>query len=226
MNRAKENNKMDETKNSEHHLANKSNKEQMTIDFEKGNGLVPVIIQHYKTNTVLMLGYMNEEALQKTKELGKATFFSRSKNRLWTKGETSGNHLIVKDILIDCDQDTILIKADPIGPTCHAGSDTCFNEIIKSNDDFFYQLEEIILDRKNNPTDKSYTSSLFQKGINKIAQKVGEEATEVVIEAMDNNKDLLKEETSDLLYHLLVLLAEKDITLSEISEVLRKRHLK
>ena len=129
-------------------------KDQINIDFEKGNGLVPVIIQHYKTNTVLMLGYMNEEALEKTKEIGKATFFSRSKNRLWTKGETSGNHLIIKDILIDCDQDTILIKAEPIGPTCHTGSDTCFNEVVKPNDDFLYQLEEIIADRKNNPTDK------------------------------------------------------------------------
>ncbi len=198
----------------------------MTIDFEKGNGLVPVIIQHYQTNTVLMLGYMNEEALQKTKEIGKATFFSRSKNRLWTKGETSGNHLIVKDILIDCDQDTILIKADPIGPTCHTGNDTCFNEVVKQNNDFLYQLEEIILDRKNNPSEKSYTNSLFQKGINKIAQKVGEEATEVVIEAMDDNNELLKEETSDLLYHLLVLLAEKNISLNEISEVLRNRHTK
>lgn len=226
MNRAKENNKMDMIKNSQHHLANKNNKEQMNIDFEKGNGLVPVIVQHYKTNTVLMLGYMTEDALQKTKELGKATFFSRSKNRLWTKGETSGNHLIVKDILIDCDQDTILIKADPIGPTCHTGSDTCFNEIVKTSDDFLYKLEEIIADRKSNPTDKSYTTSLFQKGINKIAQKVGEEATEVIIEAMDNNRELLKEETSDLLYHLLVLLAEKQISLNEISDVLRKRHSK
>ena len=196
------------------------------IDFNKGNGLVPVIIQHYKTNTVLMLGYMNEEALQKTKEIGKATFFSRSKKRLWTKGETSGNHLIVKDILVDCDKDTILIKADPIGPTCHTGSDTCFNEVIDSNNDFLYQLEKIIADRKNNPTDKSYTASLFKKGINKIAQKVGEEATEVVIEAMDNNIELLKEESSDLLYHLLVLLAEKKISLNEISDVLRKRHSK
>ncbi|MCF6269347.1 MAG: bifunctional phosphoribosyl-AMP cyclohydrolase/phosphoribosyl-ATP diphosphatase HisIE [Melioribacteraceae bacterium] len=198
----------------------------MTVDFKKGNGLVPTIVQHYKTNTVLMLGYMNEEALQKTKELGKATFFSRSKNRLWTKGETSGNFLIVKEILIDCDQDTILIKANSIGPTCHTGAETCFNEIVKTNDDFLYQLEEIILERKNNPTDKSYTASLFKKGINTIAQKVGEEATEVVIEAMDNNRELLKEETSDLLYHLLVLLAEKQISLSEISDVLRKRHSK
>lgn len=196
----------------------------MNIDFSKGEGLVPVIIQHYKTNTVLMLGYMNENALNETKGLGKVTFYSRSKKRLWTKGETSGNFLIVKDILVDCDQDTILVKADPIGPTCHTGKDTCFNEVIKSNDDFLYQLEKIISDRKSNPTEKSYTASLFERGINKIAQKVGEEATEVVIEAMDNNIDLLKEETSDLIYHLLVLLAEKQISLSEISEVLRKRH--
>ena len=198
----------------------------MNIDFKKGSGLVPVIVQHYKSNTVLMLGYMNEEALNKTKELGKATFFSRSKNRLWTKGETSDNYLIVKDILIDCDQDTILIKADPHGPTCHTGSDTCFNEIAESNIDFLYQLEEIICDRKNNPTENSYTASLFQKGINKIAQKVGEEATEVVIDAMDDNPERLKEETADLLYHLLVLLAEKNISLNEISEVLRERHSK
>jgi phosphoribosyl-ATP pyrophosphohydrolase/phosphoribosyl-AMP cyclohydrolase len=132
----------------------------------------------------------------------------------------------VKDILIDCDQDTILIKADPQGPTCHTGSDTCFDEEIKPNNDFLYQLEGIIADRKNNPTEESYTVSLFRKGVNKIAQKVGEEATEVVIEAIDNNRERLKEETADLLYHLLVLLAEKDISLSEISEVLRNRHLK
>ncbi|MBU0475499.1 MAG: bifunctional phosphoribosyl-AMP cyclohydrolase/phosphoribosyl-ATP diphosphatase HisIE [Bacteroidetes bacterium] len=198
----------------------------MNIDFDKSNGLVPAIIQHYKTNTVLMLGYMNEEAYLKTKELGKATFYSRSKERLWTKGETSGNYLIVKDILIDCDQDTILIKAEPIGPTCHTGNDTCFNEVVEEKNDFLYELEKIISDRKNNPTDESYTASLFKKGINKIAQKVGEEATEVIIEAMDNNLDLLKEETSDLIYHLLVLLAEKNISLNEISEVLRKRHQK
>ena len=198
----------------------------MNIDFNKGNGLVPAIVQHYKTNTVLMLGYMNEEALEKTKELGRATFFSRSKNRLWTKGETSENYLIVKDILIDCDQDTILIKADPQGPTCHTGSDTRFNEVVKPNDDFLYQLEEIISDRKDNPTEKSYTTSLFQKGISKIAQKVGEEATEVVIDAIDNNNERLKEETADLLYHLLVLLAEKNISLNEISDVLRNRHSK
>ena len=198
----------------------------MNVDFTKGNGFVPAIVQDQKSNKVLMLGYMNEEALEETKKLGKATFFSRSKNRLWTKGETSGNYLIVKDILIDCDQDTILIKADPQGPTCHTGNDTCFNEKVKSNNDFLYQLEDIISDRKNNPTDESYTASLFKKGINKIAQKVGEEATEVVIDAIDNNRERLKEETSDLLYHLLVLLAEKEISLDEISEVLKLRHLK
>ena len=194
------------------------------IDFNKGDGLVPVIIQHYKTNTVLMLGYMNEEALQKTKEIGKATFFSRSKKRLWTKGETSGNYLIVKDILSDCDKDTILIKANPIGPTCHTGSDTCFNEVIDSNNDFLYQLEKIIADRKNNPTDKSYTASLFKKGINKIAQKVGEEAVEIVIEAKDNNDDLFLNEGADLLFHYLILLQAKGFELKNIVKVLEDRH--
>ncbi len=198
----------------------------MNVDFNKGNGLIPVIVQHYKSNTILMLGYMNEEALEKTKELGKTTFFSRTKNRLWTKGETSGNFLFVKDILLDCDQDTILIKAEPTGPTCHTGNETCFNEVVKSTDDFLYQLEDIITDRKNNPTEISYTTSLFKKGINKIAQKVGEEATEVVIDAMDNNRERLKEETADLIYHLLVLLSEKEISLNEISDVLRNRHTK
>ena len=196
----------------------------MTIDFSKGDGLVPTIVQDNKTNTVLMLGYMNKEAYDKTKKIGKVTFFSRSKNRLWTKGETSGNYLIVKNILIDCDKDTILIKANPIGPTCHTGNDTCFNESISQNNDFLYQLEKIILDRKNNPTEKSYTASLFKSGINRIAQKVGEEATEVVIDAIDDNKERLKEEASDLLYHLLVLLTEKNISLNEINDILKMRH--
>ena len=195
----------------------------MKIDFEKGNGLVPVIVQHYRTNTVLMLGYMNQEAFLKTKELGKATFYSRSKERLWTKGETSGNFLIVKDMLIDCDNDTILVKADPIGPTCHTGNDTCFNEIVKPNTDFIYKLEEIIADRKNNPTDKSYTASLFQKGTNKIAQKVGEEAVETVIEAMDNNDDLFLYESADLMFHYLMLLQAKGFTLKDIEAELIKR---
>ncbi|NOX17123.1 MAG: bifunctional phosphoribosyl-AMP cyclohydrolase/phosphoribosyl-ATP diphosphatase HisIE [Chlorobi bacterium] len=193
------------------------------IDFKKNGGLVPAIIQNYRTNAVLMLGYLNEDALKKTVESGKATFFSRSKKRLWTKGETSGNFLIVKNILIDCDKDALLIKADPVGPTCHTGSDTCFNEIIKSDNNFLYRLEEIISERKNASAEKSYTASLFKKGINKIAQKVGEEATEVVIEAIDGNAEKLKEETADLLYHLLVLLAEKNISLEEINETLRKR---
>ncbi|MEN8194606.1 MAG: bifunctional phosphoribosyl-AMP cyclohydrolase/phosphoribosyl-ATP diphosphatase HisIE, partial [Bacteroidota bacterium] len=148
----------------------------MNVDFNKENGLIPAIVQDYKSGTVLMLGYMNEEALEKTKQIGKVTFFSRSKKRLWTKGETSENYLIVKDILVDCDNDTILIKADPQGPTCHTGSDTCFNETLTSNRDFLYNLEEIIHERKINPSEKSYTSSLFNKGIKKIAQKVGEEA--------------------------------------------------
>lgn len=198
----------------------------MNVNFEKGNGLLPSIIQDDKTNKVLMLGYMNEEALTKTKEIGKVTFFSRSKNRLWTKGETSENYLLVKDIKMDCDQDTILIKATPKGPTCHTGTDTCFNEVNTLQSDFLFQLEKIISDRKENPSEKSYTSSLFKSGINKIAQKVGEEATEVVIDAMDNNRERLKEETADLLYHLLVLLAEKEIQLSEVSELLEKRHTK
>lgn len=198
----------------------------MNANFEKGNGLVPAIIQDEMTNKVLMLGYMNEEALTKTKKIGKVTFFSRSKNRLWTKGETSENYLLVKDIKMDCDQDTILIKATPKGPTCHTGADTCFNELNTQQSDFLFQLEKIISDRKEYPSEKSYTSSLFKSGINKIAQKVGEEATEVVIDAMDNNRERLKEETADLLYHLLVLLVEKEISLSEVSELLEKRHTK
>ena len=173
-----------------------------------------------------MLGYMNEEALTKTEEIGKVTFFSRSKNRLWTKGETSMNYLMVKDIIEDCDCDTLLIKAEPQGPTCHTGADTCFNELNTQQNDFLFQLEKIISDRKKNPSEKSYTASLFEAGINKIAQKVGEEATEVVIDAMDNNRERLKEETADLLYHLLVLLAEKGISLTEVSELLEKRHTK
>ncbi len=198
----------------------------MNVNYEKGNELIPAVIQDDKTNKVLMLGYMNEEALTKTKEIGKVTFFSRSKNRLWTKGETSENYLLVKDIKMDCDLDTILIKATPKGPTCHTGADTCFNEVNTKQSDFLFQLEKIISDRKENPSEKSYTSSLFKSGINKIAQKVGEEATEVVIDAMDNNRERLKEETADLLYHLLVLLAEKEISLFDVSELLEKRHTK
>lgn len=196
----------------------------MKPDFTKSpDGLIPVIIQDNITNVVLMLGYMNQEAFEKTQQEKRITFFSRSKNRLWTKGEESGNYLNVNSILIDCDNDTILIKSNPLGPTCHTGADTCFNEKNTSND-FLAQLETIIRDRKNNPTDKSYTSSLFAKGINKIAQKVGEEAIEVVIEAKDNNDELFKGEAADLLFHYLILLQAKNFTLNDIITVLKSRH--
>jgi phosphoribosyl-ATP pyrophosphohydrolase/phosphoribosyl-AMP cyclohydrolase len=168
---------------------------------------------------------MNEATLEKTQQEGKVTFFSRTKNRLWTKGETSGNFLNVVDIRSDCDDDTLLIKVNPIGGVCHTGSDTCFNEINR-DDAFLYELERIILDRKNNPDDESYTASLFKKGINKIAQKVGEEAVEIVIEAKDDNKDLFLNEAADLLYHLEVLLAAKDVKLQEVVEILRVRNNK
>ncbi|TWF37266.1 phosphoribosyl-ATP pyrophosphatase /phosphoribosyl-AMP cyclohydrolase [Chitinophaga polysaccharea] len=196
----------------------------MQIDFQKSSdGLVPAIIQDAVTSKVLMLGYMNREALEKTMAESKVTFFSRSKNRLWTKGEESGNFLIVKDLKVDCDQDTILVKASPLGPVCHTGSDTCWDEQNISND-FLATLEGIITDRKNNPTDKSYTASLFAKGINKIAQKVGEEAVEVVIEAKDNNDDLFLNESADLLFHYLILLQAKGFQLSDVISVLKQRH--
>jgi phosphoribosyl-ATP pyrophosphohydrolase/phosphoribosyl-AMP cyclohydrolase len=193
------------------------------LNYDKLNGLLPAIIQDAKTKTVLMLGFMNEAALEKTQKEGKVTFFSRTKNRLWTKGETSGNFLNVVDIQSDCDDDTLLIKVNPVGEVCHTGSDTCFDEI-NQDDAFLYELERIILDRKNNPNDESYTASLFKKGINKIAQKVGEEAVEIVIEAKDDNKDLFLNEAADLLYHLEVLLAAKEVRLEEVVTVLRKRN--
>lgn len=194
------------------------------IDFKKYNdGLVPAIIQDAGTGKVLMLGFMNEAALEKTKELQKVTFFSRSKNRLWTKGEESGNYLLLKEIKVDCDNDSLLIKANPVGPVCHTGSDTCWNEN-NTNENFLQQLEQIIADRKNNPSEKSYTSSLFEKGINKIAQKVGEEAVELVIEAKDNNDDLFKNEAADLLFHYLILLQAKGFALQDILLVLQQRH--
>lgn len=196
----------------------------MQIDFQKSpDGLVPAIIQDAITNKVLMLGYMNRESLEKTVLDGKVTFFSRSKNRLWTKGEESGNFLIVKDLKVDCDQDTILIKASPVGPVCHTGADTCWDEKNVSND-FLSTLENIITDRKNNPSDKSYTASLFEKGINKIAQKVGEEAVEVVIEAKDNNDKLFLNESADLLFHYLILLQAKGFQLADVISVLKQRH--
>jgi phosphoribosyl-ATP pyrophosphohydrolase/phosphoribosyl-AMP cyclohydrolase len=203
-----------------------TNKKQTTMNpnFTKSiDGLIPVIIQDTITNVVLMLGYMNEEAFEKTQLEKRVTFFSRSKNRLWTKGEESGNFLNVNSVLIDCDNDTLLIKATPAGPTCHTGSDTCFNEKNISVN-FLTELETIIRDRKNNPSDKSYVSSLFTKGINKIAQKVGEEAVEVVIEAKDNNDDLFMGEAADLLFHYLILLQAKNFTLNDIISVLKNRH--
>ena len=199
---------------------------KIMIDFSKyADGLVPAIIQDAETNVVLMLGFMNEAALQKTQELQKVTFYSRTKQRLWTKGEESGNFLALKEIKVDCDNDTLLIKANPVGPVCHTGADTCWNETNNSND-FLQTLESIIADRKNNPSDKSYTTSLFAKGINKVAQKVGEEAVELVIEAKDDTKDLFLGEAADLLFHYLILLQAKGFKLDDVLEVLRQRHKK
>lgn len=193
----------------------------MKPDFKKQD-LIPAIVQDSSTGVVLMLGYMNEESFAKTQKEGKVTFFSRSKNRLWTKGETSGNFLNVKNILLDCDNDTILIKAVPAGPACHTGADTCFNE--KNTGNFLAKLQSIIKERKRNPSEKSYTSTLFKAGINKIAQKVGEEATELVIESKDNNAELFRNEAADLLFHYLILLEAKGVSLDEVIEVLEKRH--
>jgi len=199
----------------------------MTPDFSKdSSGLLPAIIQDFQTGKVLMLGYMNEESLAKTKELNKVTFYSRSKNRLWTKGEESGHFLEVIDIKIDCDNDAFLIKVKPVGAVCHTGNDTCWFEKNKDEFSFLHELENVINERKNNPKEGSYTNSLFEKGINKIAQKVGEEAVEVVIEAKDNNDLLFKNESADLLFHLLVLFAEKNISLNDVLNVLKERHQK
>lgn len=195
----------------------------MNIEFSKyKDGLAPAIIQDAKTKTVLMLGFMNKEAFDKTNAIKKVTFFSRSKNRLWTKGEESGNFLILDSIVTDCDNDTLLIKANPVGPVCHTGSDTCFKE--SNQGDFLSELEKTIADRKNNPSDKSYTSSLFAKGINKIAQKVGEEATEVIIEAKDSNDELFLEEAADLLFHYLILLQAKNKKIDDVIAVLKRRN--
>jgi phosphoribosyl-ATP pyrophosphohydrolase/phosphoribosyl-AMP cyclohydrolase len=194
----------------------------MTIDFNKGEGLVPVIIQHKTTLQVLMLGYMNEEALQKTKEENRVTFYSRSKNRLWTKGEESGNFLDVKDIQIDCDNDTILIKAIPNGPTCHTGATSCFKE--ETPKGFLYQLEETISQRIDDNDEDSYTNQLFKRGINKVAQKVGEEAIELVIEAKDDNAELFKNEAADLLYHYVLLLKAKGFRIADVEAILKERN--
>ena len=196
----------------------------MNIDFAKGDGLVPAIIQDANTNKVLMLGFMNEEAFQKTEAEKRVTFFSRTKNRLWTKGEESGNFLNVVSIHPDCDNDTLLIKVNPVGSVCHTGADTCWSEKNeKTNLDFLVGLEHVIESRKNNPSDDSYTSKLFLKGINKIAQKVGEEATELVIESKDDNADLFVNEAADLLLHYLILLQAKGFKLQDVIAKLEAR---
>lgn len=195
----------------------------MTIKYDD-KGLVPAIIQDATTKQVLMLGYMNEDAYQKTLETNKVTFFSRSKQRLWTKGEESGNFLNLVSIKNDCDKDTLLIQANPVGPTCHTGTDTCWHEDNNSNFGFFSTLENVIAERvANKDTQKSYVASLFSKGINKVAQKVGEEAVETVIEAMDNNDELFLYESADLLFHYLMLLQAKGFTLKDIEAELKKR---
>jgi phosphoribosyl-ATP pyrophosphohydrolase/phosphoribosyl-AMP cyclohydrolase len=194
------------------------------INFSKLNGLVPCVVQDALTLRVLMLGFMNEEAYEKTIKEKKVTFYSRSKQRLWTKGETSGNSLELVSLTIDCDQDTLLLKVKPHGPTCHTGADTCFNEKNESWD--LQTLENIVRDRKANPVKGSYTTSLLESGINKVAQKVGEEAVELIIEAKDNNKELFLNESADLMYHYLVLLAAKGYSLTDVLEVLKKRHSK
>ena len=197
------------------------------INFDKSpDGLIPAVIQDDQTGKVLMLGYMNHEAYDKTVAENIVTFFSRSKQRLWTKGETSGNFLHVREILLDCDGDTLLVKASPDGPTCHTGADTCFDEVNQGKGQFLNYLQGIIHDRKVNPSDASYTTTLFNRGVNKIAQKVGEEAVELVIEAKDDNDDLFRGEAADLLFHFLVLLEQKNIDLDDIVAVLQSRHAK
>lgn len=196
----------------------------MNVDFNKSaDGLIPAIIQDAETNVVLMLGFMNDEALKKTIEIKRVTFYSRSKKRLWTKGETSNNFLHVVEIKADCDNDTILIKAKPDGAVCHTGSDTCFNEK-NNNNNFLTDLEKIIASRKETALENSYVSSLFKKGINKIAQKVGEEAVELVIEAKDNDSEKFIDEASDLFFHYLILLKAKDFSFADIIKRLEERH--
>ncbi len=198
----------------------------MTIDFAKyPDGLVPAVIQDYSTHKVLMLGFMNEEAYQLTNTLARVTFYSRSKQRLWTKGEESGNFLEVRSIAVDCDNDSLLIKVHPLGPTCHTGADTCWDESNHS-DNFLEYLEEIIQLRKQAGVEESYVAKMFAKGLNKIAQKVGEEAVEMVIEAKDNNEELFLNESADLLFHYLLLLNAKGHNLAEVLTILKKRHSK
>ena len=196
----------------------------MNVDFNKEGGLVPVIVQNAQTMQVLMLGYMNEEALEHTQKTGLVTFFSRSKSRLWTKGESSGNTLELVNIKLDCDQDALLISANPNGPTCHTGSTSCFKE--ESPKGFIYDLEKTINERIDANDPNSYTNELFRRGINKVAQKVGEEAVELVIESKDTNDELFKNEAADLLYHLLILLEAKNFSFTDIESVLKSRSRK
>jgi phosphoribosyl-ATP pyrophosphohydrolase/phosphoribosyl-AMP cyclohydrolase len=198
----------------------------MDIDYKKySDGLVPAIIQDVNTSRVLMLGFMNAAAIEKTITEGKVTFYSRSKKRLWTKGEESGNFLILKEIKEDCDNDTLLIRAQPLGPVCHTGADTCWNEKNESSD-FLTHLEQVIISRKNGSDENSYVKKMFGSGLNKIAQKVGEEAVELVIEAKDNNEELFLGEAADLLFHYLLLLNAKGYNLQDVTDILRKRHSK
>lgn len=194
------------------------------LDFSKEDGLIPAIIQDAQTGKVLMLGYMNEEALEKTLDTQKVTFFSRSKNRLWTKGETSENYLRLVSISPDCDQDALLVKVNPEGPTCHTGTDTCWQEENRNDLQFLGYLTDVIKERRQLPTDESYVARLFSKGINKVAQKVGEEAVEVVIEAKDNDDKLFLDESADLLFHYMMLLEAKGFSLSDVVYVLKERH--
>jgi len=196
----------------------------MNLDFEKVNGLIPVVIQHANTKQVLMLGYMNHEALQQTQDSGQVTFFSRSKQRLWTKGETSGNFLMVEEIVADCDNDTLLIKALPQGPTCHLGTASCFGPEEPNALGFLNTLQAVIKDRHQHPNEESYTSSLFKEGTSKISQKVGEEAVEVVIEAVKGDRQQLLEESADLLYHLMILWEDSGTSLEQVVSVLNERH--
>jgi phosphoribosyl-ATP pyrophosphohydrolase/phosphoribosyl-AMP cyclohydrolase len=211
--------------------------ETIQVDFSKySDGLVPAVVQHWQDGRVLMVGFMNEEALSATRQSGHVTFFSRSKQRLWVKGETSGHFLELKNIFTDCDHDTFLIKANPIGPTCHTGADTCFGESVpdeahdpeskaaKNKLSFLAHLESVIANRKAHPDPKSYTSSLFAMGINKVAQKVGEEAVELIIEAKDEHEDLFIGEAADLLFHYMVLLHAKGFSLGKVIDLLEKRH--
>ena len=199
---------------------------EMKINFDEQTGLVPAIIQDAQNKTVLMLGYMNREAVQKSLDTGLVTFYSRSRKELWTKGETSGNFLNLMDLRPDCDADTLLVQANPTGPVCHLGTDTCWGDVNRLQCGFLNRLEDIITDRLTHPSDKSYTSTLFRKGINKVAQKVGEEAVEMVIEAKDQNDELFLNESADLLFHYLILLQAKGFHFQDVLEVLHLRNKK